>query len=236
MNIIGSYEKHPYLSFNNKDIEYLIIGSFPPIRLTNKFICNDSLGELYEDYPRTFDEEEDLKFYYGSRDNLFWKLISEISGKELTNIIQITNFLTENKIGITDLYEHCSRKIINDRINSNDNNLVILKRRELSDIFEKCSSLHTLIFTSKWVNQRFEEYYSILSEYSIIILESPSKSYSRFIGRLPAYQGQRLNNPNYNTYMYRLEKYGEELSFIVCNEMKRVHNKKRIINEHLPNP
>ncbi|MDO9577364.1 MAG: hypothetical protein Q7J16_05725 [Candidatus Cloacimonadales bacterium] len=212
--MINSYEEHPYPSFYNNDIEYLIIGSFPPIKLTSKIIGNDELGRLYSAFTRCFNKNTDIDFYYGSEDNYFWPLLRKIYNKELSNPKEIKDFLKKMKFGITDLFEKCRRKIIKGKIDSSDKRLIDQDIRKINDIFKACTKLKTIYFTSKWVFIQFKKNHQNDFNYNFEILESPSKSYNRYIGRIPEYKRRKHEYPNYNTCQYRLEKYREKLPFI----------------------
>ena len=136
-----SYEKHPFPTFYNNKIKYLIIGSFPPIKLTKKVFCDDNLKQLYEKYLRKnpFIKGNDINFYYGSRENHFWPLFRRLYNKSLSNSEEIKKFLESKNIGITDLFEQCKRKIKNCNIYPSDANLIILRERSLETLFNECS-------------------------------------------------------------------------------------------------
>ena len=57
---------HPFAPEIPEGATKLIIGTMPPYRF-----CNTDEA-LYDD---------DVNFYYGSRDNYFWELVSDASGK-----------------------------------------------------------------------------------------------------------------------------------------------------------
>lgn len=85
---------HPYLPFIPTNAKKLLIGSIPPPRF-----CTKS-GILKTD---------DVNFYYGSCDNLFWKLVSKIINNQLRyenseSAVEERKKILENlKIGITDI-------------------------------------------------------------------------------------------------------------------------------------
>ena len=209
----GSYEEHPFPSFYNRDIQYLIVGSFPPIKLTKKVMKDDELKKYYEQYLKTnpFNEEKDIKFYYGSSDNYFWSVLRTIYKEKLSNSQEIMEFLKRKKVGITDLFEKCRRKIRNEKIDSADSNLVVLENRDLNVIFNECKGLKKIFFTSKWVFKKFIKLYPE-SPYDLVILESPSGAYDRNIGRIDEYKQKKSINKDYNCFTYRLDKYKEKLS------------------------
>ncbi len=208
----GSYEEHPFPSFYNEETKYLIVGSFPPIKLTKKIFSNDISKQLYEEYLKynNFNSQKDIDFYYGSSDNYFWFLLRSLFKQNLSNSKEIKAFLESKNIGVTDLFERCKRKIKNNKIDSSDSNLEILQCRDLDSIFKNCKNLQKIFFTSKWVYNKFKELYPTVI-YEMVILESPSGSFDRSIGRIDEYKQKKLLNNDYNTFVYRLEKYMQKL-------------------------
>ncbi|MBW6515767.1 MAG: hypothetical protein K0B81_04005 [Candidatus Cloacimonetes bacterium] len=113
------YEVHPYPSFIPNNAKRLIIGSFPPIKLTRKIKDDNSdpINTLYNDYlirnPKT---ARDLYFYYGSDENLFWKIIADIYKIEPLNLNTIQEWLTDTNTAVTDIIDICVRKVY-DKVN-----------------------------------------------------------------------------------------------------------------------
>lgn len=75
---INELEVHPFLdsiddqAFGPNYFEGLIIGSFPVYAVTNSIHPNDGVEE------RFIAEQANLKFFYGSNRNSFWRLISDV--------------------------------------------------------------------------------------------------------------------------------------------------------------
>lgn len=96
-----SISKHPYLPYIPEGAVKLIIGSIPPQRF-----CIE--GKRLE--------EGDTDFYYGAKRNLFWRILSEISGKDFKydNSKEAVNerksFLAKLGFGITDIIDVCIHK------------------------------------------------------------------------------------------------------------------------------
>ena len=101
--------KHPFEPFIPKEATKLIIGTIPPQR----FCIPD--GKL---------EKEDVKFYYGSKDNYFWEIMGIVFKRTFTfentlkSIEERKSFLTEISIGITDMVESCIHKDGSSTMNS----------------------------------------------------------------------------------------------------------------------
>jgi len=215
-------EKHPFMEYYPEICNYLLVGSFPPIKLTNKIIDNiDSLGvnSLYNNYSnnkRNCITKDDILFYYGSRDNLFWqKLIAPIFETTIGSKEEIIEFLDIHQIGITDVCEEVSREIIKGKISSNDNHLIIHKKRNISAVIKE-KNIKFIFSTSDWVTGEIE---SQLGKelVEIITLPSPSKMASRAIGRFPDYKKMKMDKSIDNTIDYRRFKYIELLkNKIIC--------------------
>ena len=179
--------KHPFEPFIPNESSKLIIGTIPPPRF-----CTQPL-ELYG---------EDVNFYYGSRDNSFWKILSKIfnCSLEYSNtteaIIQRKKLLTKLNIGITDIIDSCTHK----NSSAADEDLLNIKFKDLKSLLQKNPNIDTLIYTSefvkKQVNKYFKTYHSISREnkkiqsikiggvkYNVRILYSPSPNALRNLGK-----------------------------------------------------
>ena len=94
-------EIHPFEPFIEDDATKLIIGTIPPPRFARAELEND-----------------DVNFYYGSRDNQFWDIIGQISNIDFkkensdNEIQKRKQFLREQKIGICDIVSKTRRKKI----------------------------------------------------------------------------------------------------------------------------
>lgn len=130
--------KHPYYPFVPEEATKLIIGTMPPYRfcITPK--------ELYDD---------DVDFYYGSKDNYFWDLLSELAGTKLdkentqTAIVQRKALLKNLHTGITDIIDQCTHTDgKSDDLSLND---IVLK--PINELLSNYPKIDTLIYTSKFV-------------------------------------------------------------------------------------
>jgi len=171
-------EVHPYPSFIPTNAERLIIGSFPPIKLTRKINGDNSdpINILYNDYltrnPKT---ERDIDFYYGSDENLFWKIIADIYKIKHLSLNNVQEWLTDTDIAVTDIIEICIRKVY-DKVNkcyvlpaaipkhrnrqelrvcSGDIALYPIQYRNIPALLYKNQNINYLIFTGNFVFRGF---------------------------------------------------------------------------------
>jgi G:T/U-mismatch repair DNA glycosylase len=188
-NIMSDY--HPYDPFIPKKIKKLIIGTIPPHRFCknahNQFLCKIN--------------DDDVRFYYGSRDNYFWNLMASISKQTFikknnkASIMQRKLFLEKKEIGITDIIKSCNRK----NNSSSDNKLfkIDYKKIDLLNILKNYPNIDTLIYTSEFVKKCIYNIFKIYHKnkgkknynieinnkiYNVIILYSPSPQALRGIG------------------------------------------------------
>lgn len=179
------YSKHPYKPFIPQKATKLIIGTMPPYRFCIK------PKELLDG---------DVDFYYGSKDNYFWDLLSEVTGIQLNQensketINQRKSLLTTLNIGITDIVEKCIHK---DK-KSDDASLEIITLKPIKELLLQNPQIDTLIYTStfviKQVNQIADKSYHNWEipnktgtvfingkEYNVVVLYSPSPTALRRI-------------------------------------------------------
>lgn len=191
-------ETHPYSSFLPDKAKMLILGSFPPYRFTVK-----------NGIPRNLIDEID--FYYGSKYNYLWPIMSELSNSQLQDIESIRAFLTFNDIGISDIVEKSSRALTkNGTPSALDKDLRIKEFRNLSKILTH-STLEHVVCTSEFVHKYLLKIYHIPNFLKVSIIPSPSRSANRTIGRIEEYK--KLKNSNFNTIDYRKLKYSEHFKF-----------------------
>lgn len=177
------HNKHPFKEFITEDSTKLIIGTIPPSRFC--YSKNDiENGKRFE---------ADVEFYYGSADNKFWALISEVTGNKFEGtergVDQRKEYLIRNKFGITDIIEECERK----NKSAADSALTITKFRDIKSTLKEYQNINTLIYTSNKVKSLMCEHLNTFhssvpgkknnktikingKEYNVIILYSPSPS------------------------------------------------------------
>ncbi len=195
---------HPYEPFIPAGATKLIIGTIPPPRF-----CKD---------PQVL-EQDDVNFYYGSKDNYFWEILSEVFKEELDYantqkaIDQRKKLLEIQKVGITDIIAHCEHK----KDSASDKDIEYPSHKDLKKLLEENPQINCLIYTSefvkKQVNDYFKTYHSIESgdkkkqtlkildkTYNVRILYSPSPQALRNLGpngkeeRLKQYKKFLLEN------------------------------------------
>jgi hypoxanthine-DNA glycosylase len=180
---------HPFEPYVPKGAKKLIIGTIPPSRFCNK---TEPLVE------------GDVNFYYGSKDNGFWKILEEIFNKKFqyTNSIEAVEarkqLLTKLGIGITDIVAEC----VHENGKSSDRDLKEIKHKDISTLLENNTSIGTLIYTSEFVKKQINKYLEPFKAYhtidtidkrgqkitiggkiyNVIILYSPSRNALRNMG------------------------------------------------------
>lgn len=144
---------HPFAPEIPEGATKLIIGTMPPYRF-----CNTDEA-LYDD---------DVNFYYGSRDNYFWELVSDASGKRLTYantqeaIDERKKLLADLHMGMVDMIVSCVHK----GGKADDESLCDIEERDnLKAILHEHPKIDTLIYTNKsanipkWVNKSSDKQY-----------------------------------------------------------------------------
>lgn len=179
--------KHPFDPFVENTSTKLIIGTIPPHRYC---ITPQKLFE------------NDVNFYYGSKDNYFWEIIGEIfncnfnySNTEKA-VAERKDFLRKNKTGITDIIDTCTRV----KESAADKNLENIKYKNIKQLLIDNQQIDTLIYTSgfvkKCMNEYFQTYHNIDKTdkrknklkigdkiYNVFILYSPSPQGLRNMGK-----------------------------------------------------
>jgi G:T/U-mismatch repair DNA glycosylase len=139
-------EEHPFEPYVPEGATKLIIGSFPPPRFASKKLyCND------------------VNYYYGSRNNHFWDILSEALDVKLvrTNmddeIKQREKLLRENNLGICDIIKTAHRK---DENSSSDSTFILDKKYyfDLKKLLLENKSIDTLLYTSNFVKNCVYKY------------------------------------------------------------------------------
>lgn len=205
---------HPYAPFVPKGARRLIIGTMPPRRFCRLL---DFRGK---EAPNEGLRPGDVDFYYGSRDNAFWKLLSELTGVGLDfagtgeAVRQRRDLLEKLGLGLTDVVEKCVHR----GGRSGDRDLQILEFRPLAKLLAERESIDSLIFTGCFAKAQLrhvlagEEYGKLPGRsrarrvlvggrpYRVLVLYSPSPRALQGIGgsdprgtRLAQYRAVLLN-------------------------------------------
>jgi G:T/U-mismatch repair DNA glycosylase len=195
--------KHPYDPFLPSGASMLIIGTIPPARF-----CAEGKKELFE---------TDVDFYYGSKDNSFWDLVTEVFGIKLEKsntleaIEQRKSLLAAQGIGITDIISECTRE----NQSSSDDKLTVISRKDIGQLLIDHPSITTLIYTSEFVKKEINQ---LFGGYHLIDKENKKKQFIKFNRRMyevrilysPSPSG--LRNMGANGRVKRLNQYKDFLS------------------------
>jgi hypoxanthine-DNA glycosylase len=126
-------EVHPFKAFIPSNATVVIIGTFPGKDITHK-----QLGEN--------------DWFYGTKRNQFWKIISGVYNAEVITKKQKQSLLEAHRIGIADLF----LKVRRTADNNTDGNLHVIEfnDEELKKIIVLPTLKH-IYFTSKFVEKEF---------------------------------------------------------------------------------
>ncbi|WP_372745627.1 uracil-DNA glycosylase family protein [Lutibacter sp.] len=209
--------KHPYKPFIPKNATKLIVGTLPPPRF--------SVGNL---------KNGDVDFCYGSIDGQLWKILDEIFSLKLHYettdfaIQQRKEFLITNNIGICDIVESCERK----KLDASDLGMENIKLRNMLFYLEKNPTVTTLLLTGG--NSKNGPEYHLRKQLKannftlkpisldtpkihhfkfdsriieVISLTAPTGTANRAVGSNPEYKLLKKQNPNFNTFDFRVLQY-----------------------------
>lgn len=152
---MSKIEAHPFEPFVPSNATILILGSFP-----GKEHTQSKAGEE--------------AWYYGAKRNQFWKILSAVYGRDLSNVVSKKNLFEKYGIAITDIFLELKR--LED--SNLDTNLEIVKYNDtaIQQILDK-HQIKSIFFTSKFVENHFKKRFPsiLIGEY----LPSPSPRYAR---------------------------------------------------------
>jgi G:T/U-mismatch repair DNA glycosylase len=138
---------HPFEPFIPEGANKLIIGTMPPPRF-----CKNHL------------EDDDVNFYYGSRDNDFWLLLAEITNTDDLHyentpdaIEQRKKILVDLKSGITDIVKTC----VHEGGHASDKDLSDIEYNDIQSLLKEHPQISTLIYTSEKVKRYINEHLRI---------------------------------------------------------------------------
>jgi G:T/U-mismatch repair DNA glycosylase len=209
--------KHPYKPFIPKNATKLIVGTLPPPRFYNGIL-----------------KKGDVNFCYGSIDGQLWKILDEIFNLKLKfettefAIQQRKDFLISTNIGICDIVESCERK----KMDASDLGMENIELRDLLYYLKKHPKVDTLLLTGgnskngpeyhlrRQLKNKKTELNSISLEtprihhfefeeriIKVISLTAPSGTANRAVGSNPEYKILKQQNPNFNTFDFRVLQY-----------------------------
>lgn len=148
-------EIHPFKAFVPENATTLIVGSFPGREVTH----------------RVLDKEE---WFYGSKRNQLWKIISGVYKTDLQTRTEKQNLFKAHGIGMVDIFLRIKRKEDNNMdstlevIEFNDKEITIILQNPL---------IKKIFFTSKFVEKKFLELFPDVKIGEC--LPSPSPRYAR---------------------------------------------------------
>ncbi|MEC7782494.1 MAG: uracil-DNA glycosylase family protein [Bacteroidota bacterium] len=208
---------HPYPPFNLEHATKLIVGTLPPPRFTT--------GDLLP---------EDVDFCYGSKNGMLWPILDQIFDLGLVYentghaIEQRSHFLKSRNIGVCDIVAAAKRE----KVDASDLGMQEVELRDLIGYLERFPRIHTLIFTggaSKngpeyFFRKQLKEHHLKLNVISsevprihqfqigersvkTVSLTAPSGAANRAIGSMKSYKDQKLKDPQFSTFDFRIQQY-----------------------------
>jgi hypoxanthine-DNA glycosylase len=154
-NVLSEIETHPFKPFVPANAMVIIIGSFPGRDITKKKL-----------------NEED--WFYGTKRNQFWNIISGVYGMELKTATDKKQLFTAKGIAIADIILQARRNAIN---NSDTNLEVIAYNDKVIKKILAHTSFKYIFFTSKFVEKHFLKIFPGIKNGEC--LPSPSPRYAR---------------------------------------------------------
>ena len=154
-NVLSEIETHPFKPFVPVNATVLIVGSFPGRDITQKKLSEDD-------------------WFYGTKRNQFWNIISEVYSMELKTAAAKKQLFTAKRIAIADIILQARRNAIN----NSDTNLEVIAYNDkaIKKILAHASFKH-IFFTSKFVEKHFLKIFPGITNGTC--LPSPSPRYAR---------------------------------------------------------
>ena len=152
---MGEIETHPFQPFIPTNATILIVGSFPGRDITQKELEKDD-------------------WFYGTKRNQFWNIISGVYNIELKNAADKKELFTIKGIAIADIILKARRNAVN----NSDANLEVIayNDRAIKNILAYTSFQH-IFFTSRFVEKHFLKIFPEIQNDEC--LPSPSPRYAR---------------------------------------------------------
>ncbi|HUZ59542.1 MAG TPA: uracil-DNA glycosylase family protein [Hanamia sp.] len=148
-------ETHPFKAFIPENVTNIIVGSFPGREVTHKILNKD-------------------EWFYGSKRNQLWKIISGVYGADLQTRTEKQDLFKKHGIGMVDIFLKIKRK----EDNNMDSNLEIIEFNDkaIKSIL-KNQNIKKIFFTSKFVEKSFMKLFPDIKIGEC--LPSPSPRYAR---------------------------------------------------------
>jgi len=169
---MNGIEIHPFKPFIPDNAVILILGSFPGREQTQI-------------------EQNENDWFYGSRRNQFWDIISQTYNTPLLTKADKQELFKRNGIAITDIF----LKVRRTENNNLDNNLEVIEFNEVAILtILQNSNINTVFFTSKFVQQHFHKLFPKFT--NTVCLPSPSPRYARMskAEKIRHYKNKLLKN------------------------------------------
>lgn len=170
--------KHPFEPYIPNGATKLIIGTIPPPRF-----CKNPFGL----------NNDDVNFYYGSKDNSFWSLLEDVYDvklkykNDIASVNQRKELLKHAGIGITDIIKEC----VHENDLADDESLKDISQKNIQKLLIEYPQVTTLIYTSEFVKKEIRKQFNLShkltyrnkrkqtlningKEYQVRILYSPS--------------------------------------------------------------
>ena len=194
--------KHPNwgengeLYFIPKNATKLIIGTLPPSRL-----CDNEL------------ELNDINFFYGSKDNYFWKIMKFINNSKINDLDEVDRFntvdeckkfLNDNKIGLIDIIKECKHKLgVNGKPLASDDTISDITPIDLMKVLKEYKDIDTIFYTGEEVVKLLNKYYSteICSKLNAITFKDNDKLYKFYKLYSPTRRVYNRFKKDRNTYL-----------------------------------
>ncbi len=128
-------ETHPFKAFIPENVTVIIVGSFPGREITHKILNED-------------------EWFYGTKRNQFWKIISGVYQHDLSTKIEKQSLFKKHGIGIVDIFLKVKRK----GNNNMDQNLEVVEYND--NAIKKILRSHPvkkIFFTSRFVEKAFQQ-------------------------------------------------------------------------------
>ena len=212
-------ESHPFEELIPKGAKGLIVGSFPPVRLTVKDpkAISGKNKDAYVKYLEGYDSDGDIDFYYGSKENSFWSIISKAFNikPELDSSIRIRKFLEDNLLGITDIVQKCTRVTSSGGVGSSDDDLQDIEYRDVVKTI-KINKIQKVYCTSDFVLRKLKKIIKeakdnvLTNSVELIKVPSPSRNYYRTKSRNSGYLSALAAGTVRDIDEYRVKVYKNE--------------------------
>jgi hypoxanthine-DNA glycosylase len=152
---MNEIETHPFRPFIPVNTTVIIIGSFPGRDITQKKLSDDD-------------------WFYGTKRNQFWNIISGVYNIELKNAADKKQLFTVKGIAVADIILQARRNAINNSDTSLE--VIAYNDKAIKKILAHTSFRH-IFFTSRFVEKHFLKIFPGIKNCEC--LPSPSPRYAR---------------------------------------------------------